>query len=378
VLVLIAFGVLALSPAAFAGSAPQLGAANSPSLKWHTHRTIAKKAVSHAKHSADGSQASAGGSTQKQRSAPRRVAPAAWQASGTAARAQYVESTGPDLVVQASGDKANSTTDPFGDDPLDTSDAQSTQTSQPESTDPLGTAPDSLGASDSQPGIDALGVPESAPAAEEPSRLRNDSDPFPEERVPEPFVDTLPENQSVVDGTAPGDFSCDSYKKECDEQIQQLRSHDITKIILGVVIEGTDGAAPVEGKDFPCECKLGLNARFEGRNWAPTTFTWKATGTCFKPLYFQDVQLERYGHSWNPVVQPFASAAHFFISVPLLPYKMGLNQPNECVYTLGYYRPGSCAPYMIEPIPLSMRAMAYEALGATAFAFWFWPPPTGP
>jgi hypothetical protein len=78
------------------------------------------------------------------------------------------------------------------------------------------------------------------------------------------------------------------------------------------------------------------------------------------------------------VVQPFASAAHFFISVPLLPYKMGLNPPHECVYTLGYYRPGSCAPYMIEPIPLSMRAMAYEALGATAFAFWFWPPPTGP
>lgn len=312
------------------------------------------------------------------------MAPAVWQASGTAARAQYVESAGPDLVMQASGDKSDPKTDPFGDDPLDAADTTTTQTSQPQTTDPLSAAPDSLGApttqpgTETQPGTDAISAPESAPAADEPLRLRNDSDPFPEERVPEPFVDTLPENDSVVQGTAPGDLSCDSYQKLCEEQAQKLRSHDITKIILGVVIEGTEGAAPVEGKDYPCECKLGMNARFEGRNWSPTTFTWKATGTCFKPLYFQDVQLERYGHSWNPVVQPFASAAHFFISVPLLPYKMGLNPPNECVYTLGYYRPGSCAPYMIEPIPLSMRAMAYEALGATAFAFWFWPPPTGP
>jgi hypothetical protein len=366
-----------------AGSAPQLGAASSASLKWQTHRTIAKKAVSQAKQSAAGHQPALNAPNQKKHAAPRRVAPAVWQATGTAARAQYVENAGPDLVMQASGDKSNSTTDPFGDDPADAADTQSTQTSQPQTADPLNTAtdppsaaPNPLGSLESQPGADALSAPESAPAGDEPLRLRND--PFPEERVRDPFADTLPENDSVVDGLTPGDISCDSYKKECDEEIQRLRSHDITKIILGVVIEGTDGAAPIEGKDYPCECVLGLNAKFAGRNWAPTTFTWKATGTCFKPLYFQDVQLERYGHSWNPVVQPFASAAHFFISVPLLPYKMGLNPPHECVYTLGYYRPGSCAPYMIEPIPLSMRAMAYEALGATAFAFWFWPPPTGP
>jgi hypothetical protein len=53
---------------------------------------------------------------------------------------------------------------------------------------------------------------------------------------------------------------------------------------------------------------------------------------------------------------------------------MGLRPPNECVYTLGYYRPGNCAPYMFEPFPLSVRAAAAEAAGITAFAFWFWPP----
>jgi hypothetical protein len=33
---------------------------------------------------------------------------------------------------------------------------------------------------------------------------------------------------------------------------------------------------------------------------------------------------------------------------------------------------------MIEPIPLSLRAGISQALGVTGFAFWFWPPPTGP
>ena len=147
------------------------------------------------------------------------------------------------------------------------------------------------------------------------------------------------------------------------------------------MVEGDGDQPAVEGRGLSLRVQAGaatstLRGRATGRR---TTFTWKATGTCHKPLYFEDVQLERYGHSWNPVVQPFMSAAHFFVSVPLLPYKMGLNPPNECMYTLGYYRPGSCAPYMIEPIPLSLRAAAFEACWAPpAFAFWFWPPPTGP
>ena len=91
------------------------------------------------------------------------------------------------------------------------------------------------------------------------------------------------------------------------------------------------------------------------RNWSPTTFTWKASGLCHKPLYFEDVQLERYGHSHGPYLQPIISGAHFFLSIPALPYYMGVYPPGECIYTLGYYRPGSCAPYMVEPFPLSFR-----------------------
>ena len=35
--------------------------------------------------------------------------------------------------------------------------------------------------------------------------------------------------------------------------------------------------------------------------------------------------------------------------------------PHECRYALGYYRPGSCAPYLIPPVPLSLRGALLEA-----------------
>jgi hypothetical protein len=39
---------------------------------------------------------------------------------------------------------------------------------------------------------------------------------------------------------------------------------------------------------------------------------------------------------------------------------------------LGYYRPGSCAPYKIDPLPISVRAALYEA-GFFTGAYYFLP-----
>jgi hypothetical protein len=117
---------------------------------------------------------------------------------------------------------------------------------------------------------------------------------------------------------------------------------------------------PPDDKKLPEDCSLE-ETPFEGRCWAPITFTWKASGLCHKPVYFEDVHLERYGHSWGCIPQPLFSAAHFFVNVPVLPYAMGLCPPKECVYTLGYYRAGNCAPYLLDPLPLSVRAGLFQA-----------------
>jgi hypothetical protein len=111
---------------------------------------------------------------------------------------------------------------------------------------------------------------------------------------------------------------------------------------------------------LPIECPL-IDETFEPRSWVASTYVWKASAACHKPLYFEDVHLERYGHSVGPILQPFASSAHFFATIPILPYKMGVHPPHECMYTLGYYRPGNCAPYMLDPIPLSARGALFQA-----------------
>ena len=68
-------------------------------------------------------------------------------------------------------------------------------------------------------------------------------------------------------------------------------------------------------------------------------------------------------------IQPVISGAHFFATIPVLPYKMGLEDPCECIYALGYYRPGNCAPKLIYPIPLSLRGALYEAGAISGLVF---------
>jgi hypothetical protein len=119
---------------------------------------------------------------------------------------------------------------------------------------------------------------------------------------------------------------------------------------------------------LPQECSLG-GGPFQRRCFVPMTFTWKASGLCHKPLYFEDEDLDRYGHTWGPFLQPVLCGAHFFASIGMLPYNIGLQPPTECIYSLGYYRPGSCAPYKIDPMPITVRAAACEAGAATGIYF---------
>jgi hypothetical protein len=120
----------------------------------------------------------------------------------------------------------------------------------------------------------------------------------------------------------------------------------------------------------PTECTFG-DAKYVSRTWQPMTFTWKASALCHKPLYFEERQLERYGHTTGPFVQPVLSGAHFFLNVAVVPYKMGINPLNECQYSLGYYRPGSCAPWLLPPVPISLRGGLYQAAAITGVAYLF-------
>ena len=120
---------------------------------------------------------------------------------------------------------------------------------------------------------------------------------------------------------------------------------------------------------LPTVCLLGNRGGTPFRAWTPQVVTWKASSLCHKPLYFENVQLERYGHSRGPFAQPIHSTLHFFTSLATLPYQMAISPPTECEYALGYYRPGDCAPWLKDPVPISLRGAARQALFTTGTAF---------
>ena len=132
-------------------------------------------------------------------------------------------------------------------------------------------------------------------------------------------------------------------------------------------LSDSDQAYISEAWGFPVVCSIE-DRSFPSRDFTETTMTWKASGACHKPLYFEEVQLERYGHEWGPVAQPVISTAHFFGNIAVLPYKMGIHPMNECQYSLGYYRPGSCAPWTLGPVPLSLRGALVQAKVVTGAA----------
>ncbi|MCC9600634.1 hypothetical protein LOC67_08675 [Stieleria sp. JC731] len=145
-------------------------------------------------------------------------------------------------------------------------------------------------------------------------------------------------------------------------QRQELSVHRISEGDLGYLADNWG---------LPKEC-LVEQVAYTPRTWSPMTMTWKASNLCSKPRYFEEVNLERYGHTAGPWLQPVVSSAHFFANIAVLPYKMGIHPPNECVYALGYYRPGNCAPWIVPPVPVSARG----ALAQGAFmsgAFWLVP-----
>jgi|GEM_PF-4507117 len=104
------------------------------------------------------------------------------------------------------------------------------------------------------------------------------------------------------------------------------------------------------------------------RDWLNYSYRWDAPGFYNKPLYFEQVNLERYGYNWG-AFQPFVSGAQFFVKVPLLPYMMTVHPPCEHVYALGYYRPGSCAPYQINWPEVRLDAAIVEGAFITGLVF---------
>lgn len=104
----------------------------------------------------------------------------------------------------------------------------------------------------------------------------------------------------------------------------------------------------------------GNAGTYEPRQASPTVYQWAPTNFYHYPLYFEDPSLERYGHTYHPVVQPFASTGRFATQLVGLPYQMALHPIHSKQYALGYYRPGEYAPKKHYQIPFNEEATVVE------------------
>ena len=81
---------------------------------------------------------------------------------------------------------------------------------------------------------------------------------------------------------------------------------------------------------------------------------------CYQPLYFEEVNLERYGRSFG-ILQPAVSAAAFWGRVPLLPYMAFARPARRCTMHAHWTLPGYKIPqWEPQPIVPSVHGSAAE------------------
>ncbi len=140
---------------------------------------------------------------------------------------------------------------------------------------------------------------------------------------------------------------------------KQAQASAATVVVVPLETLGVD-IAPPAGK-LPTETYNSMDPAGLMRAWPTLGYNWVAPNSTHYPLYFEEINAERYGYTCCACAQPAISAAHFFGSAVTLPYQMGANCPRECVYTLGHYRPGDCNPWRTHYCPISARGAALQA-----------------
>jgi hypothetical protein len=252
-------------------------------------------------------------------------------------------------------------TEPFGEPPVEMESTETETTEVELDEEEMMLPPEEMPESDLAPPAET----NRQPAANERQPRTFQPAPSQDAPRPDPFVEDDYEPDAGLPDTEDTTLADEgrNSQADCTKELAALKAHTLDQVDLSIAVAGDPG------QDFPVECSIDEGVWHTGRCWCETTYMWKASALCHKPLYFEDEALERYGHSWGPCLDPLVSGAHFFCKLPVLPYCMGVTPSNECVYALGHYRPGNCAPYTIDPVPLSCRGAVLEAgavVGAAA------------
>jgi hypothetical protein len=156
------------------------------------------------------------------------------------------------------------------------------------------------------------------------------------------------------------------FKPREDESDLDRFNRSVAEVPLD--IRPTEGAMPtdVAAREFaaaaaegdPRECDPGPLVACAYTPWT----------MCFRPLYFEEICVERYGCR-VPYLQSTISGAQFLKNVALLPYKMRVQPPRSCVCSNGFSRCGDPMPVGYDPCVWRWDAAAIEIAAVTGFVF---------
>jgi hypothetical protein len=155
------------------------------------------------------------------------------------------------------------------------------------------------------------------------------------------------ENSSQEGKKAGSDFNAKSVKTEGVTALQKpLSPLDILKK-TDALSSTPDGRSRIESFS-PKSVQLNNlqntpDPRYF-RHWPANHASWVSPAFCYKPLYFEQINLERYGIGYSCPTNTLVSGGKFFADATLLPVKLLKNPPHSCECTLGHRRPGDCTP----------------------------------
>jgi hypothetical protein len=129
-------------------------------------------------------------------------------------------------------------------------------------------------------------------------------------------------------------------------------------------IANTSGRMPT---DLAADRFRGDYPAYLPRDWEDSVYFWDAPSMCIGPLRYEEVNLERFGYSHCPPIQPVLSGMKFLGTTLALPYSIAARPFGTCQYPLGHYRPGSPVPFRhirpeLRPWPAAAECMTIAGL----------------
>ena len=187
---------------------------------------------------------------------------------------------------------------------------------------------------------------------------------------PQPFPRVAQLDDEENDEDEDDDMMDDTDEDETgdeDEDPSDLLSFDRDRSISQIQPTLDYAFQEIDRKELPKDNAVGFNQGvYQPRQMPARNVHWAASDLNHHPLYFEDPALERYGHTHNKWLQPFVSSGRFVGQTVGLPYQMAMDPPWTSRSTLGWYRPGECAPRLKYRIPVNGKGTSAEVISIVA------------